>query len=163
MASRTPATRALERAGVSFALHAYDYDPDAGKIGLHAAQSLGVAANAMLKTLIVRVDGQPACVVLPSDREASMKKVAAAFAAKSAEMAKPTDAKRITGYRIGGVSPFGQKKQLATVIDASALAHPAVFVNGGQRGLQIELEPIHLVRALGAQTADIVQNGPPRN
>ena len=159
MASSTPATRMLERAGVRFALHVYDYDPDADKIGLHAAQSLGVSAQAMLKTLIVRVDGQLACVLLPSDREASMKKVAVAFEAKAAEMARPQDAERITGYRIGGVSPFGQKKRLAIVVDASALGRPAVFVNGGQRGLQIELEPVDLVTALQARTADIVQSG----
>ena len=159
MARSTPATQALERAGATFVLHTYDYDPDADKIGLHAAESLGVSPSIMLKTLIIQVDGRPACVVLPSDREASMKKVAAAFGGKTAEMAKPADAERITGYRIGGVSPLGQKRPLPTVVEIEALDHPRVFLNGGQRGLQIEIEPNLLVAALGAKVVAIV-SGP---
>ena len=156
MAKSTPATAALTKAGARFDLHSYDYDPDADSIGLHAAESLGVPPSIMLKALIVRVDGQPACVVLPSDREASMKKVAAALGGKAAEMAKPADAERITGYRVGGVSPFGQKKRLRTVVEAAALTHPSVFVNGGQRGLQLQIAPTVLLDVLGARSAPIV-------
>jgi len=156
MAKSTPATAALTRAGASFELHTYDYDPDADSIGLHAAESLGVPPSIMLKTLIVRVDGRPACIVLPSDREASMKKVAAALGGKAAEMARPADAERITGYRVGGVSPFGQKKRLPTAVEAGALAHQAVFVNGGQRGLQLQIAPRVLLDVLGAKAAQIV-------
>ena len=159
MAKQTPATLMLARAGVAFSLREYVYDPGADSIGLHAAESLGVAPEIMLKTLIVRVDGRLACIVLPSDQEASMKKVAAALGGKTAEMARPADAERSSGYRVGGVSPFGQKKPLPTVVEARALAHAKVFVNGGQRGLQIELDPRDLVAALGAGTADIVQVG----
>ena len=109
----------------------------------------------MLKTLIVQVDGKPACVVLPSDREAALKKLAAALGGKAAQMAKPADAERITGFRIGGVSPFGQKRRLPTVLEVSALDHPRVFVNGGQRGLQIALAPGEIVRILDAFVANI--------
>jgi Cys-tRNA(Pro)/Cys-tRNA(Cys) deacylase len=151
----TPATQALQRAGVSFKLHEYDYDPDAESIGLAAAASLGVEPERMLKTLIVRVDGKFACVVLPSDREVSMKRLAAALKGKSAEMAKPADAERATGFKVGGVSPFGQKRPAPTVLDASALGHATVFVNGGRRGLQAELDPKEIVRVLGAVPADV--------
>jgi len=109
----------------------------------------------VLKTLIVKADGKPACVVLASDREVSMKKLAAALGAKSAEMAPVPEAERITGYKVGGVSPFGQKKRLPTVIDAAAAALPEVFVNGGQRGLQVRLAPADLVRLLGAKVAAV--------
>jgi Cys-tRNA(Pro)/Cys-tRNA(Cys) deacylase len=153
MAKTTPATVMLDKAGAAYQLHAYDYDPDADSIGLAAAAALGVEPQRMLKTLIVLVDGKPACVVAPSDREVSMKKLAAAFGGKRAEMCKAADAERITGYHVGGVSPFGQKKRLATVMDASALDHPWVFVNGGQRGLQVQLAPGELVRVLGATAA----------
>jgi Cys-tRNA(Pro)/Cys-tRNA(Cys) deacylase len=116
---------------------------------------LGVAPQVMLKTLIVLLDGKPACVVLPSDREVSMKKLATALGGKRAEMSKPADAERITGYHVGGVSPFGRKKRLPTVVEADALVHAAVFVNGGQRGLQIELAPSELVRIVGAAVASV--------
>lgn len=155
MSRTTPATRALDRAGVAYVLATYDYDPGAERVGLQAAEALGVAPGEVLKTLMVAADGKPACVVLASDREVSMKRLAAALGAKSAEMMKPADAERITGYRVGGVSPFGQKKAVPTVIDADAAALPEAFVNGGQRGLQVRLSPAELVRVLGAKAAAI--------
>jgi Cys-tRNA(Pro)/Cys-tRNA(Cys) deacylase len=155
MSRSTPATQALDRAGVAYTLAAYDYDSSADRVGLQAAQALGAPASEVLKTLIVKVDGKPACVVLASDREVGMKKLAAALGGKSAEMASVAEAERITGYRVGGVSPFGQKKRLPTVVDAQAAAQPAAFVNGGQRGLQVRISPADLVRALGATVAAV--------
>jgi len=151
----TPATAALDKAGVAYSLATYDYDPDADSVGLAAAEALGAPPSEVLKTLIVLADGKPACVVLASDREVSMKKLAAALRAKSAEMAPVPEAERITGYRVGGVSPFGQKKRLPTVLDAEAAALIEAFVNGGQRGLQVRLAPADLVRVLGATVARV--------
>ena len=155
MSKTTPATLALDKAGVAYRLATYDYDPGVERVGLQAAEALGAPASEVLKTLMVKADGKPACVVLASDREVSMKKLAAALGAKSAEMMKPADAERITGYRVGGVSPFGQKRPVPTVIDADAAALAEAFMNGGQRGLQVRLAPAELVRVLGAKVAAI--------
>lgn len=155
MAKTTPATLALKKAGVAFDLHAYDYDPDAPRVGLQAAEALGADPARVLKTLMAEVDGKPVCAVLASDREVAMKRLAAVFGGKSAAMMKPADAERITGFKVGGVSPFGQKKRCPTVVDEAALAHARVFVNAGQRGLQAELAPADLVAALGAKVAAI--------
>lgn len=84
-----------------------------------------------------------------------MKKLAAVFGGKSAAMMKPADAERLTGYRVGGVSPFGQKRLVPTVVDEAALLQDQVFINGGQRGLQAQLAPADLVAALGAKVAEI--------
>jgi Cys-tRNA(Pro)/Cys-tRNA(Cys) deacylase len=151
----TPATAALDAAGVAYCLATYAYDPDADRIGLQAAEALGAPASEVLKTLIVLADGKPACVVLASNREVGMKRLAAALGAKAAEMAPIAQAERITGYRVGGVSPFGQKKKLPTVVDAQAAALAEAYVNGGQRGLQIRLAPADLVRVTGASVAAI--------
>jgi Cys-tRNA(Pro)/Cys-tRNA(Cys) deacylase len=151
----TPATAFLDKAGVAYSAATYAYDPDADRVGLQAAEALGAPAAEVLKTLIVKADGRPACVILASDREVSMKKLAAALGAKSAEMAPVAEAERITGYRVGGVSPFGQKRRLPTVLDARAAELPEAFVNGGQRGLQVRLSPADLVRALDARVAAI--------
>jgi len=155
MSRTTPATLALDKAGVAYSLATYDYDPNAERVGLQAAEALGVPPREVLKTLMVRADGKPACVVLASDREVAMKRLAAALGAKSAEMMKPADAERMTGYRVGGVSPFGQKRQVPTVIDADAAALPEAFVNAGRRGLQARLAPADLVRLLGATVAAV--------
>jgi Cys-tRNA(Pro)/Cys-tRNA(Cys) deacylase len=150
MSRTTPATKALEKLGVKFVAHTYVYDSSAPSIGLQAAQALGVEPYRMLKTLMAEVDGQPVCVVVPSDAEVSMKKLAVAFGGKAAKMMRPQDAERLTGYHVGGISPFGQKKRVRTAIEAAALGHARVFLNGGQRGLQIELDPKDAVKALGA-------------
>jgi Cys-tRNA(Pro)/Cys-tRNA(Cys) deacylase len=156
MSKTTRATLALEKLGVSFTLHAYDYDPGADSIGLQAAEALGIAPRRMLKTLMAEVDGRPVCVVLASDREVSMKKLAAAFGGKTAKMMRPADAERLTGYHVGGISPFAQKKRVPVAIDEAALGETSVFLNGGQRGLQIELAPADARKALGATVAALV-------
>src|SRR6478672_1140378 len=150
MSKTTRATLALQNLGVKFTLHAYDYDPDAASIGLQAAAALGVPPARVLKTLMAEVDGKPVCAVVPSDREVSMKKLASAFGGKAAKMMRPADAERLTGYHVGGISPFGQKKRAPVALEESALGEAKVFVNGGQRGLQIELGPCDAVKALGA-------------
>lgn len=155
MSKTTPATLALDRAGVAYELATYAYEPGAERVGLQAAHALGAPPGEVLKTLMVKVDGKPACVVLASDREVAMKRLAAALGGKSAEMMKPADAERLTGYRVGGVSPFGQKRAVRTVIDADAAALAAAFVNAGQRGLQARLAPADLVRMLGAVVAAV--------
>jgi Cys-tRNA(Pro)/Cys-tRNA(Cys) deacylase len=153
MSKTTRATLALGKLGVKFALHTYDYDPDADRIGLQAAEALGVEPRRVLKTLMAEVDGRPVCVVVPSDREVSMKKLAAAFAGKAASMMRPSDAERLTGYHVGGISPFGQKKRVPVAIEAAALEETSVYLNGGQRGLQVELDPKDAARALDAIVA----------
>lgn len=155
MAKGTPATLALNQAGVAFTLHEYDYDPDAARVGLQAAQALGIDPARLIKTLMVRAGGATLCVLAPSDREVSLKRLAAAAGAKDAAMLAPAEAQRTTGYRIGGISPFGQKKRARMVLDRSALAFATVFVNGGRRGLEIELPPADLVRLLDATVADL--------
>src|ERR1044071_4881976 len=112
MSKTTRATQALRQAGAPFSVESYEYDPNADRIGLQAAEALGADPRAVLKTLMVEVDGKPACVIVPSDREVNLKKLAAAFGAKTAAMMKPADAERITGYHVGGISPFGQKKRV---------------------------------------------------
>jgi Cys-tRNA(Pro)/Cys-tRNA(Cys) deacylase len=155
MSKTTRATLALQAANVAFTTHSYDYDPGDGRVGLQAAEALGVSPATVLKTLMVEVDGKPACVVLASDREVSMKALARALGAKAAQMMKPADAERVAGFVVGGVSPFGQKRRVATVVDEAALAHPLVYINGGQRGLQVRLAPADAVAALSAKVAAI--------
>lgn len=152
----TRATQFLTQQRVRFTLASYDYDPEADSIGLAAAAALGAPPSRVLKTLMAAVDGKPVCAIVPSDREVSMKKLAAACGGKSAAMMKPAEAERLTGYHVGGISPFGQKKRVPVVLEEAALGEPLVFLNGGQRGLQVEMDPREIVRVLNAVTAGIV-------
>lgn len=155
MASATRATKALEAAGIPVTVHAYDYDPGADRVGLQAAEALGEVPERVLKTLMILLDGKPACAIVPSDREVAMKKFAAALGGKSAQMMKPADAERLTGYKVGGISPFGQTKRVPVAFEAAALEHDFVYINGGQRGLQVRLAPGDAVAVLAAVVAEI--------
>lgn len=155
MARGTPATVVLEKAGVAFKLHEYDYDPNAARIGMQAAEALGVSPARLLKTLMARTGNAVVCVLIASDREVSLKKLAAAAGSKDAAMLPPAEAERLTGYHVGGISAFGQRKRVKTYIEAAALEHATVIVNGGRRGLQIEIDPAELVRVLDASPADL--------
>jgi Cys-tRNA(Pro)/Cys-tRNA(Cys) deacylase len=150
MAKSTPATLALQKAGVSFDLHEYDYDPNAARIGMQAAEALGITPARLLKTLMAKAGDEVVCVLAPSDREVNLKKLAAAAGAKSAAMLGAAEAERATGYHVGGISPFGQKRRARVFVEQAALAFPKVVCNGGRRGLQVELAPADLVRVLGA-------------
>ncbi|MGX9391624.1 Cys-tRNA(Pro) deacylase [Nitrobacteraceae bacterium UC4446_H13] len=156
MSKTTRATQALKQLGVGFTTHEYDYDPDADSIGLQAAAAIGAEPRRVLKTLMAELDGKPVCVVVPSDHEVSMKKLAQAFGGKSAKMMKPADAERLTGYHVGGISPFGQKKRVPTAIEQAALQEQTVFINGGQRGLQVQIDPNDACKALGAIAAPLI-------
>ena len=156
MSRTTRATQCLDKARVAYETVTYDYDPDADRIGMQAAEAIGAEPFRVLKTLMAEVDGKPVCVVVPSDHEVSMKKLAAAFGGKSANMMKPVDAERVTGYHVGGISPFGQKKRVPVVFEEAALAHATVYMNGGQRGLQVHLKPADAVKALEAKAVPLV-------
>ena len=85
-----------------------------------------------------------------------MKKLAAAFGGKSAQMMKPADAERLSGYKVGGISPFGQMRPLRTAIEEQSMCHSFVFINGGQRGLQVRLNPRDAATVLNAILAPLV-------
>ncbi|KAF1699882.1 Cys-tRNA(Pro) deacylase [Pseudoxanthomonas suwonensis] len=159
MSKATRATRALDAAGVAYRLHPYDYDADAqaaaGGKGLQAAAALGVEPGRVLKTLMAWVDAQAVCVVLPSDRQLQPKALAAAAGGKAARMMDVAEAERRTGYKVGGISPFGQQRPAPAWFEQDALARESVFINAGQRGLLLELAPADAVQVLQAQVAAI--------
>jgi len=156
-ASATPATAAAARAGVQFTTHSYAHDPAAPSYGEEAAQALGVAPERVFKTLVADVDGTLTVAVVPVSASLDLKALASAAGGKRAAMADPAAAERTTGYVLGGISPLGQRRQLPTVLDASAAAHPTVCVSAGRRGLEIEMAPADLAGLTGATTAPIAR------
>jgi len=151
----TTATVALERAGIPFTVHEYAHDPRHESYGREASEALGVAADRVFKTLIASVDGNLVAGVVPVEGQLDLKALALAAGGKRAVMAEVAAAERATGYVAGGISPVGQRKRLPVVLDASALAFSTVFCSGGRRGLEIELAPGDLVRAVNATVASI--------
>lgn len=151
----TPATVALAKANVPFTTHSYEHDPAGGSFGTEAAEAMGVAPERVFKTLLAEVDGKLTVAVVPVSGSLDLKALAAAVGGKKAAMADPAAAERSTGYVLGGISPLGQRQQLRTVVDESALGFETLFCSGGRRGFEIELAPADLVRLTAAVTAPI--------
>ena len=157
----TPAVVAARRAGVACRVLEYQHDPAAQSFGLEAAEALGVDPRQVFKTLVASLATAKspaatlAVAVVPVTARLDLKALAAATGAKKAAMAERGAAERATGYVIGGISPLGQRRRLATVIDASALAHDEIYVSAGRRGLEIALAPQDLVTLTEATLASI--------
>ncbi|WP_217132219.1 Cys-tRNA(Pro) deacylase [Leucobacter chinensis] len=151
----TPATQALDAAGVEYTLHEYDHDPRNTDFGRECAEQLGVDEARVFKTLVVQVDGEFAVVIIPVSHKAVFKKVAAALGAKKADLAAAADAERRSGYVLGGVSPFGHRQPMRVVVDETANDWSTVFVSAGRRGLDLEIAPGALSEAAGAVSAPL--------
>lgn len=154
----TPATKALDKAGIHYRLHRYEHDPKAPSYGTEAADKLGLDPARVFKTLLASSEtGELLVAVVPVTGMLDLKALAAAAKVKKAAMADPSAAQRSTGYLLGGISPLGQKKILRTFIDSSADQWPTLYVSGGRRGLEIELAPQQLTLQTSAQIAPLAR------
>lgn len=151
----TPAVRELEAAGVAFTLHEYERGDSLHDFGREAADKLGLDPDQVFKTLLVTTDGGQAVAIVPVSGKLSLKAVGKALGAKRVEMCDPVVAERVTGYVRGGISPFGQKRRLPTVLDEMATVFDTIYVSGGRRGLDLGVAPSDLVAVLDATVADI--------
>lgn len=156
----TPATVALTRAQIAYAVRAYEHDPAAESFGLEAAEALGVEPARVFKTLLVETGTGLAVGIVPVDRTLDLKAIASALGVKKVAMADPVAAERSSGYVVGGISPIGQKRALPTVVDDTAFGHDTILVSGGRRGLDLELSPDDLARVTGATRAGISRQVP---
>lgn len=155
----TPAIDTAKRAKISFNTHQYEHAPGAA-YGLEAAEKLNLEPAQVFKTLMLETDGGPnalAVAVIPVAATLDLKAAAKALKQKRVAMADPQVAQRLTGYLVGGISPLGQKRGFATLIDQSAEPLKTVFVSAGRRGLEIELAPVDLLGVTRGQFAKIAK------
>jgi len=155
----TPAVTALKAAGVAFTVHEYAFETAPGALGVRAAEIMGMPPERVFKTLMAELDGsEMVTAIIPVAAELDLKALARAAGAKQAAMAAVKDAERATGYVKGGISAVGQRRRHRCFIDEAAMAHASILVNGGRRGLQIELAPRDLIEATDAEVAAIVRS-----
>lgn len=151
--SETPATMWLRRHGIAFSEHPYDYVDHGGTA--ESARQLGVDEHAVVKTLVMQDDkAQPLIVLMHGDRQVSTKNLARAIGVKSVEPCAVEVAQRHSGYLVGGTSPFGTRKTMPVVVEASVLALPRIWINGGRRGYLVGLDPAVLSGPLGARAVE---------
>ncbi|UUX57686.1 Cys-tRNA(Pro) deacylase [Glutamicibacter halophytocola] len=155
----TPATAALDAAGISYVAHSYAHSDSAESYGAEAAEQLGVSGDRVFKTLMVSTGANAAedlaVAVVPVAAMLDLKAVGAALGKKRAQMADKAAAQRRSGYVLGGISPFGQRQHATTVIDCSAQQFQTVFISGGRRGFSLEIAPEDAAAATSALWAPI--------
>ena len=159
----TPAIVMLEAAGVGFTVTEFHHEPGERNYGQVAAEALGIEPERVFKTLVANLTidraGRPVVEqvvgIVPVSGQLSLRELATALGGKRAEMCPVDLAQRLTGYVVGGISPFGQRKRLRTAIDETCVLFDTIFVSGGKRGLDIEIAPDALITVLDAVVASI--------
>lgn len=150
----TPALRVLRETGVTYTEHLYRYEENGGT--RVSAAALGVPEHAVIKTLVLEDDaGEPLVVLMHGDREVSLKALARQIGRRAVAMCQPDAARRHTGYRVGGTSPFGTRRTLPVFAERSIFALPRVYINGGSRGFLVGLPPAELQRVLSPKLVDV--------
>ncbi len=147
----TPAVELLRSLGIEHRIVEYDHDPNHPSFGEEVVERLGVDAEQVFKTLMVTLDdGSHAIGVIPVNTRLDLKAIAAAAGFKKATMTDPAEAERRSGYVVGGISPFGQKRVVPTFVDEWALAADEIYCSAGRRGVEIVIAPDVFREALGA-------------
>ena len=152
----TRAIQFLKQKKIPFELVKY-YDVEKG--AEFAAGATGFPLAATVKTLVVDLaEKKYALVLMPGDRQLSMKHLAKACGIKRAAMADTRTAERLTGYLVGGISPLGTKQKLPVVMEADILMFDKILINAGQRGTMLKMAPVDIRKALAAKVAVVAQS-----
>lgn len=155
----TPAINLLKKKKIGHQVLKYSHDANAPSYGLEAAEKLNLDPNQVFKTLVVELDNQQLAVaILPVNQQLSLKKMAKACNSKKAQMARPDDVARSSGYILGGVSPLAQKKALPTCLHNSAEAFAQIYVSAGRRGLEVALSAADLLQLTRGQAWDLIDD-----
>lgn len=149
----TRAIKFLEKSNIEFGVKTYAHEE---KGAIFASDAIGFPLERTIKTLVVDLgQNEHILVLMPGDQTLSMKRLAGLFSVKKAAMADISTAERLTGYTVGGISPFGVKKVLPSVMESNLLKYEKVAINGGKRGLMLILTPRDIVRMLNCQVTHL--------
>lgn len=145
--------RFLIERGISFESFEYNFRQKGTE---YAAKAMGVPLDAMLKSLVVRLsDSRFIFVLMPGSKDVSLKELARSAGVKEAQVASERDAQRLTGYLVGGISPFGTRTRLPVYVDAGILDRGEIYINGGRRGLILKLRTKDLIGTLDPTMTDL--------
>lgn len=153
----TPAVRFLRRHNIEFAPHPYPYQDQGG--AEQAASALGVSPETVIKTLVFDASGQPVLVLMHGDREVSTRQLARHLDVKRVSPCDKATAERKTGYRVGGISPFGTREAMPVWAESTIFDLDRILINGGKRGFLVEIDPSVLKEALGARPMEAAVTG----
>jgi len=155
---KTNVARLLDKAGISYTLQTYAFDPD-DLAAQHVADALGEDISRVFKTIVLKGErtGHFVCVV-PGDTEIDLKKAARAAGDKKADLIPMRELLPLTGYIRGGCSPIGMRRTFPTYFHSTATGFDSIYVSAGQRGLQVCLNPEALISYVGGTVCDLTKD-----
>ena len=157
MARTTPATRALDSAGIPYELIEYTMQAHGDGYGQAVVTATGQPAEQVFKTLMVTHERTLVAAMVPVAGKLDLKATARALGVKSVQMAEQAQAERATGYKVGGISALGQRQAHHCLLDVSAMSFDIIYISGGQRGLEIGIAPQDLVDITQADIVEIAK------
>ena len=151
---KTRAVAFLSKKKTPFEIVEYEHEE---KGAVFAAKATGFPLEKTIKTLVADLGASGyALALMPGDQKLSVKKLAKACCAKKAAMADTDTAQRLTGYWVGGISPFGTTRKIPAVMEETLLQYDKVMINGGQRGIMLVMKPQDILAASGGKAADLI-------
>ncbi len=151
---KTPAIRQLKEQGIAFQVRLYSYEEHGGT--RHAAAELAVPEHEVIKTLVMETDGKrPLLVLMHGDLSVSTQRLARTLGARRVTPCDPVSAQKHTGYTVGGISPFGTRAVLPVYVEKSVFGLERILINGGRRGLLLEIDPRELKQVLSPVEVDV--------
>lgn len=149
----TPALRFLRSHEVEFVPHQYHYRGGGAK---GSASALGLEPMRVAKTLIFEISmPRPLVVIMNGPFETSLKALARDLDVRQITPTSVERAELLTGYRVGGISPFGHRRSMPCYMQKDLFDYETILVNGGQRGLLVELAPTVIQELLEATIVDV--------
>ena len=146
----TPAIRALRGAKIPFTVHLYKYEEQGG--ARQAAEMLSIKEHSVIKTLVFEDENKNGLLVLMhGNMRVSAKQLARQLQFKKAAPCDQNLAMKLTGYKVGGISPFGIRPPLPVYVESSIFDLEKLYINGGKRGMLIQIEPSSLKIVLKAK------------
>jgi Cys-tRNA(Pro) deacylase len=151
----TPATKLLDSVGVEYTKHLYDYKKSGA---VAAAELMGLPEHAMIKTLVMETnEKKPLIILMHGEKETSLKDLARQLGVKNVSTVSVKDAQRYTAYRVGGISPFGTRRELEIFVENTILELDYLYINGGRRGFILGMTPDVLRRVLKPKPVNVAR------
>lgn len=154
------------KAGIPFRVFSFEHQTT--EYGKEAADelttTLGIDPQQIVKTLIIKLSPTPppgesayAVAMIPVPQRLNLRRAAQACGASRASMASASEAEKITGYVVGGISPFGGRRPLPMLLDEGVMQWDHIYVSAGRRGYDMEITPQDLLAVTRAQLASLIQ------
>jgi Cys-tRNA(Pro) deacylase len=122
-----------------------------------AATAAGCDPAQIVKSLVFICDGLAVLALVPGDRRADARKIAAAVGAADARVARAEEVLAATGFEPGAVAPFPTSTVTRVFLERELLRHTTVWAGAGSSKHMVGLSPVDIARVTQAEIVDLTE------